>query len=237
MKRSLQLTLGACALALAAQASAQVTFYEGEGFRGAAFTANQAVGDFTRHGYNDRASSVVVTRGRWEVCEDANYTGLCVRLRPGSYDSLRGMGLNNRVSSMRPLSDRRRDLVEVPPPMPAPDYAWRRRPNERVEYAPVTAVRAVVGPPEQRCWVEKERYVEPGRSEPNVGGAIIGGLSAASSATRSVAARARTSPPQAARLPASRSARTPAATAAPRASVTCSAARPWPTAARPPTGT
>ncbi len=176
MKRSLQLTLGACALALAAQASAQVTFYEGEGFRGAAFTANQAVGDFTRHGYNDRASSVVVTRGRWEVCEDANYTGLCVRLRPGSYDSLRGMGLNNRVSSMRPLSDRRRDLVEVPPPMPAPDYAWRRRPNERVEYAPVTAVRAVVGPPEQRCWVEKERYVEPGRSEPNVGGAIIGGL-------------------------------------------------------------
>jgi len=53
------------------------------------------------------------------------------------------MGLNDRVSSMRPLSSRRRDLVEVPPPLPEPDYAWRRRPNERVEYAPVTAVRAV----------------------------------------------------------------------------------------------
>jgi len=176
MKPSLKLGIAACALALAHQASAQVTFYEGEGFRGRAFSANQPVGNFTRFGFNDRASSAVVTGGRWEVCEDADFRGLCVRLRPGSYDSLRGMGLNDRVSSMRPVSGRGRDVVEMPPPMPAPDYAWRRRPNERVEYAPVDAVRAVVGPPEQRCWVEKERYVEPGRSEPNVGGAILGGL-------------------------------------------------------------
>ncbi len=176
MNTPLKLTLGAIALALAAHASAQITFYEGEGYRGGAFTSERAVPDFTHYGFNDRASSVVVARGQWEVCQDIRYGGRCVLLRRGSYDSLRGMGLNDRVSSMRPHSMRVRDVEDAPPPRGEPDYAWRRRPNERVYEAPVTSVRAVVGPPEQRCWVERQPIVDRGRSEPNVGGAILGGL-------------------------------------------------------------
>ena len=81
-----------CSLLAAGHAMAQVTFYENEGYRGKAFTTQQRVGDFTRFGFNDKASSVVVTRGTWEACEDVRFEGRCVILRPGSYDSLRRMG-------------------------------------------------------------------------------------------------------------------------------------------------
>ena len=45
--------------------------------------------------------------------------------------------------------------------------------------ANVVAVRAVVGPPEQRCWVERDQVaLEPGRSNVGAGiaGAVIGGI-------------------------------------------------------------
>ena len=47
-------------------------------------------------------------------------------------------------------------------------------PRRRLYQAPVTSVHAVLGPPEQRCWVERQEVVE--REEPNVKGAIIGGI-------------------------------------------------------------
>jgi uncharacterized protein YcfJ len=176
MKWKLESALGAAALVLATQAVAQVTFYEGEGFRGRAFTTNQQVADFDRVGFNDRASSAVVDRGSWEVCEDARFGGRCVVLRPGSYDSLSGLGMAKRISSVRPADVRKRYDNEIAAPLAAPNYEYRQRPNERVFEAPVTAVHAVVGPPEQRCWVEREQVREPGRGEPNVGGAILGGI-------------------------------------------------------------
>jgi len=37
-------------------------------------------------------------------------------------------------------------------------------------------VRAVVGPPERRCWMERQQVVEPGRGGPSVGGAIAGAV-------------------------------------------------------------
>jgi uncharacterized protein (UPF0179 family) len=84
--------------------AAQVVFYEGEGFQGRSFTTEREVGNFERFGFNDRASSAVVTADRWEVCEDARFSGRCVVLRPGRYPSLAAMGLNNRVSSVRDVS-------------------------------------------------------------------------------------------------------------------------------------
>ena len=175
MNTALRAAFGAFALCLAAQASAQITFYEGEGFRGRAFTAGNAVPNFQRFGFNDRASSVVVDRGRWEVCEDANFRGRCVLLRRGAYDSLRRMGLNDRVSSVRAADDKRR-YEAMPVPLTSPNYEYRRRANERVYEVPVTSVRAVMGPPNQRCWVERQQVSEPGRGEPNVGGAIVGAV-------------------------------------------------------------
>lgn len=53
-------------------------------------------------------------------------------------------------------------------------YQYRRRPNERLYEAPVTSARAVVGPPEERCWVEREQV--PARTSANVGGAVAGAI-------------------------------------------------------------
>ncbi|MGV7206226.1 beta/gamma crystallin-related protein [Oxalobacteraceae bacterium A2-2] len=160
---------------LASQAWAQITFYEHDGWRGRAFTANQQVRDFSRNGFNDRSSSVVVDKGQWEVCDDANFRGHCTVLRRGSYESLSGMGLNDRISSVRPVKLRERYVNEAPPPLPAPTYEYRRRPSERLTEVPVTSVRAVVGPPEQRCWVERQQVTEPSRGN-NAGGVIAGAL-------------------------------------------------------------
>ncbi|MGZ5277074.1 MAG: beta/gamma crystallin family protein [Caldimonas sp.] len=176
MNKNLKPLLGIAALVFAAHASAQITFYEGEGFRGRTFATDKPVGDFSRYGFNDRASSVVVDRGRWEVCDDARFAGRCVVLRKGSYDSLRGMGLENRISSVRPVDNRRRYDNETPAPLAAPNYEYRQRPNERLFEVPVTSVHAVVGTPEQRCWVERQQVAEPERRDLNVPGAIIGGV-------------------------------------------------------------
>jgi uncharacterized protein YcfJ len=166
--------LAAVALLAAAHASAQITFYEREGFRGQTFSTDKPVFNFERQGFNDRASSVVVDRGRWEVCEDARFEGRCVVLRRGSYDSLRGMGLDNRISSVRPFDSRRRVADEAPQPLAAPNYEYRRRPSERIFEAPVTSARAVVGPPEQRCWMERSQVQQ--RPDLNVPGGVIGGV-------------------------------------------------------------
>jgi uncharacterized protein YcfJ len=54
-------------------------------------------------------------------------------------------------------------------------YDYRRRPNEVLYEAPVTSVRAVVGPPQQRCWVERQ-VVDAGTPGINVPGAVVGGV-------------------------------------------------------------
>src|SRR5512132_2538573 len=179
MQTTLKTLFAVAAVGFATQAAASITFYEGEGFRGRAFTADKQVWNFERLGFNDRASSAVVTRGRWEVCEDARFEGRCVVLRPGSYESLSGMGLNNRISSVRPVSRSARYENEAPAPLAAPTYDYRRRAGERLYEAPVTSVRAVVGPPEQRCWVERQQVVgdRGGANVPGaIAGAVIGGI-------------------------------------------------------------
>ena len=162
-----------------APAAAQVTFYEREGFQGRSFTTEKQVGNFERFGFNDRASSVEVLGERWEVCQDARFRGRCVVLRPGGYPSLAAMGLNDRVSSVRAVSWNARidDNRYAPAPIAGRDY--RRRNDERVYEADVTSVRAVVGTPEQRCWIEREE-VPQDRQKVNIpasiAGAIIGGI-------------------------------------------------------------
>lgn len=176
MRRILKTTLCLSAFLLTAQAMAQVTFYEREGFRGRTFAANSTVENFARIGFNDKASSVIVDSGRWEVCQDAHFDGPCMVLRPGSYDSLARMGMNDRISSVRPVAVDVRYDNEAPEPLPEPTYEYRRRPNEHLTEVPVTSVRAVLGPPEERCWVERQRVTEESRGKPNVGGAIAGAL-------------------------------------------------------------
>ena len=174
MRNELRIALGVAGLVMAAHASAQVTFYEHQGFRGQAYTVTNTVSNFSL-GTNDKASSAVVDNGRWEVCEHPGFGGRCVVLRPGSYDSLKSMDLNNRISSARPVT-RPVAAYEVQPPMAQHEYEYRWRANERVYQADVTSVRAVVAAaPEQRCWVERQQIVDD-RGGANVPGAIIGGI-------------------------------------------------------------
>jgi len=177
MNWKLKAALGVSAVLLSAQAmAAKIAFYEGEGFRGRVFATNKQLDDFKKAGFNDQASSVIVESGRWQVCEDWHFQGRCVVLNKGSYDSLRGMGLENRISSVRAVKANGRYENEVAAPLAAPNYEYRRRPDERVYEATVTSVHAVVGPPEQRCWVEREQVSDAGRGDPNVGGAVIGAI-------------------------------------------------------------
>ncbi len=176
MNLTFKLALGAAAVLCATQAAAQITFYEHDGYRGRAFTTDGQMDNFARNGFNDLASSVVVDRGRWEVCTDARFEGKCVVLRRGNYESLRGLGLNDRISSVRPVNQQARYENEAPEPQAFASYDYRRRANERVFEAPVTSVRAVVGAPEQRCWVEREQVTEGGSGDRNVGGAVVGAI-------------------------------------------------------------
>jgi uncharacterized protein YcfJ len=172
MKHSVTTALGLAVALLAAHASAQVTFYAGEGFRGPSITTNGEAPNFAPLGFNDRASSAIVQRGRWEVCENAYFRGRCTIVSPGQYPSLASLGLDNRVSSVRRVP-RNAQAAYVPPP-PTPAYNYYPRHGEKLYAANVVAVRAVLGPPEQRCWVEPQQV--SGGSGPNVPGAIIGGI-------------------------------------------------------------
>jgi uncharacterized protein YcfJ len=175
MNATLRFALGAAALTVAAHAAADITFYEQPGFHGRSFTTEKQVGNFERYGFNDRASSVVVRRDTWEVCEDARFSGRCMVLRPGQYPSLASMGLNDRVSSVRAISRNARIQPDRYAPAPVAVYDYGRRRGERVYEAPVTSVRAVVGPPEQRCWVERQEVAQAS-GNPNVPGAIAGAV-------------------------------------------------------------
>ena len=56
--------------------------------------------------FNDRASSVVIEKGAWVLCSEEDFAGKCVTLEPGRYPSLRELGLEDAVTSVR-----RRDAV------------------------------------------------------------------------------------------------------------------------------
>ena len=179
MKKNFALAsaLAMASLALATQAAASITFYEREAFQGRTFATSRPVANFERSGFNDRASSVIVTDDRWEVCDDAGFAGRCVVLRPGQYGSLAAMGLNDRVSSVRIVSRGARVDDNRYAPAPVAAYDYRRRNRERVFEADVTSVRAVVGPSEQRCWVEREQVSSGGANVPGaLVGAVIGGI-------------------------------------------------------------
>ena len=177
MNKTLQTALGIAGLVVATQAAAQVTLYERDDLHGRAFTADRPIANLERFGFNDRASSARVENGSWQVCEDARFNGNCVVLQPGEYYDLRSMGLNNQISSVRPVDNAYSSNdynYNGPPPAVAGDYdRGDRDRGDRPYEARVTSVHAVVGPPEQRCWVERQEVTQDNH---NVPGAVIGGI-------------------------------------------------------------
>ena len=165
---------GIAGLCIAAQAAAQVTLYERDDFRGRAVTIDHSIRNLSREGFNDRASSLVVQRGRWQLCDDAGFNGKCTVVGPGEYRSLWDMGLDNQISSIRAVNDRYADNDRWDGDR-HDAHRFYRHEGEAVFEVPVTSVHAVVGPPETRCWVERQQVVGNGGG-PNVPGAIAGAV-------------------------------------------------------------
>jgi len=104
MNKILRATTIAIACGIAAStASAQLVLYENDDYGGRSIKAGNSVSSLADSGFNDRASSIKVFTGKWEICSDAYFRGKCITLGPGQYPSLRAMNLNDKVSSVREL--------------------------------------------------------------------------------------------------------------------------------------
>tara|TARA_R110002051_G_scaffold277225_1_gene338564 strand:+ start:20 stop:703 length:684 start_codon:yes stop_codon:yes gene_type:complete len=80
--------------------SADLVLFSNADLRGDPMEINGDVPDLAAYRFNDRASSVLVTRGTWLACEHANYRGRCDVISRGSGD-LRPIELNDNISSIR----------------------------------------------------------------------------------------------------------------------------------------
>jgi hypothetical protein len=76
--------------------------YADAGFSGQGIQINGAEPDLSRYRFNDRASSIVVRGGVWEVCVDANFRGRCEIIDTDS-SRLGDYRLNDNISSLRPV--------------------------------------------------------------------------------------------------------------------------------------
>ncbi|HEU4372064.1 MAG TPA: beta/gamma crystallin-related protein [Telluria sp.] len=81
------------------QGETAVQMFAGPRFEGQQFGLSGNLRTFEEIGFNDRASSLIIRDGTWEMCEHADFRGQCVVYGPGRYPSLGEM--SNRISSMR----------------------------------------------------------------------------------------------------------------------------------------
>src|SRR5262245_11543175 len=97
----------ACAWASAAGA-ADLTLYSEGDFQGRPLNVVIDLKQLGSLNFNDRASSVVIEKGAWILCTDEDFGGRCVTLEPGRYGSLKELGIEDAVTSVR-----RRDEVSI----------------------------------------------------------------------------------------------------------------------------
>ena len=74
--------LGAVLSGTSVAAAQDILFFERPDFNGRRFAATQSVSNLADQGFNDRASSVVVRSGTWQLCSDAYFRGRSLTTRP-----------------------------------------------------------------------------------------------------------------------------------------------------------
>ncbi len=79
-----------------------IVLYESPGLTGRSYTLNGPMQNFGGTGFNDRASSAIVSGATWQLCADADYQSSCEIFSPGRYDNLGSV--TGRVSSARPFN-------------------------------------------------------------------------------------------------------------------------------------
>jgi hypothetical protein len=78
-----------------------VTLFTGPNFQGPSFSSSREFTNLPRQD-NDKALSLRVERGAWEVCSDANFGGRC-QVFTRDVPDLRAHGLGGAISSVRPV--------------------------------------------------------------------------------------------------------------------------------------
>jgi hypothetical protein len=82
-----------------------VSVFDAPDFRGFLATLSDPARDFDRLGINDKVASIIVNRGTWEFCTDAQFRGACHVYGPGEYRSL-ASARGDAYSSARPVQPR-----------------------------------------------------------------------------------------------------------------------------------
>ncbi len=95
----LALFLSVAWLSQASASAGELTLFTGAGFQGRELTLRSETPDLTQFGFNDRASSMIVRSGRWEVCVDSEFRNECRVFEPGEYRNLDRF--SNAISSAR----------------------------------------------------------------------------------------------------------------------------------------
>jgi hypothetical protein len=93
------------AVSAQAQRGPQIVLYQEDNFRGNQYAVN---GPEDRIRFDDRASSVRVLSGTWELCDDDHFRGRCITV-DRDVPKLDRMGMDDRISSVRPIQNRRDD--------------------------------------------------------------------------------------------------------------------------------
>lgn len=89
------------------------------GFAGRNIVLEANAASLATSNFDDRASSVVITQGTWELCSDPEFRGDCRTYAPGRYAEL-GSDLKREVSSARLVRPLRDAPVVISPGLPRP---------------------------------------------------------------------------------------------------------------------
>ena len=114
MKRHIVVLIAVCLLGASVSAQSRrygngggrgITVYSDPEFRGESATFRNDTPDLRGYGLNDKISSIDLPNGEaWEICQDVNYGNRC-QVVSGSISNLRDMGWNDRISSVRRVSN------------------------------------------------------------------------------------------------------------------------------------
>ena len=167
----------------AARRNPQVATYAPAEFDQAAATLRQAE-DLAANGgqYNDVHQLAVLANQRAATAQDVarlrSEQAALVAQRTAT-DARIQADITQRQAAAAQLqaaeAQRQADQAQLLAAAPPAAYDYRRRENEPLYEARVTSVRAVVGPPQQHCWVERQ-VVDTGSAGINVPGAVVGGV-------------------------------------------------------------
>lgn len=82
--------------------SIDVELYEHDNFQGRRLEVRSDLANLADNNFNDLVSSIIINRGRWEICTDAYFRGSCVAYGPGRYANVGQY--NDQFSSLRRLN-------------------------------------------------------------------------------------------------------------------------------------